>query len=93
MDKSKRGTYTLKELDGAVHAERYAAFRIIPYITRTNPQFHQLLQPSDNDFYPNPTSETDNDESDHNNPNIDDHNEDDNDDFAHEYESESDLST
>jgi hypothetical protein len=92
VEKSKRGTYTLKELDGAVHAERYAAFRIIPYITRTDPQFYQLLQPSDDDFYPNPNGEIENDKSDFNNPDTDDLNEDNDDLFVHESESESDLS-
>jgi len=44
-----RGNYILKELDGTVHAEQYAAFRIIPYIKRTDPQFQELLSPTDDD--------------------------------------------
>ena len=48
VDRSNRGTYTLKELDGAIHSERYAAFRIIPYVTQTDPEFQKiLLQPDD----------------------------------------------
>jgi len=44
-----RGNYILQELDGAKHAEQYAAFRIIPYISRTDPQFHDLLHTSNDE--------------------------------------------
>ena len=44
-----RGNYTLQELDGAEHAEQYAAFCIIPYVTCTDPQVHKLLQLSNGD--------------------------------------------
>ena len=44
-----RGNYILKELDGTEHAEQYAAFRIIPYIKRTDPLFQELLNDPDDD--------------------------------------------
>jgi hypothetical protein len=50
VNRTTRGNYILKELDGTQHAEQYAAFRIIPYIKRTDPQFQDLLMPSDDDM-------------------------------------------
>jgi hypothetical protein len=35
--KTARGSYILKELDGALHQQRYAAFRLILYIRRDDP--------------------------------------------------------
>jgi hypothetical protein len=40
--KTKGGSYVLKELDGAVHAQNYAAFRLIPYIRRNSPVLYEL---------------------------------------------------
>ena len=45
--RTKRGTYILRELDGAVHAEHYAAFRILPYISRNNPILLELNNDQD----------------------------------------------
>jgi hypothetical protein len=39
---TRRGTYVLKELDGTVHAEHYAAFRILPYLSRTDPMLYRM---------------------------------------------------
>ena len=64
VDRSNRGTYTLKELDGAIHSERYAAFRIIPYFSRTDPQFQKMLQSPDNDLVHDPMNESENNTSD-----------------------------
>jgi RNase H-like domain found in reverse transcriptase/Integrase zinc binding domain len=41
--RTPRGAYVLKEVDGAEHAERYAAFRLLPYIYRNNPILYRLL--------------------------------------------------
>jgi hypothetical protein len=49
VEHTTRGNYILQELDGAKHAEQYAAFRIIPYISRTDPQFQELLHTSDDE--------------------------------------------
>jgi hypothetical protein len=35
--KTQAGTYILSELDGAIHKEHYAAFRLIAYIKRNDP--------------------------------------------------------
>lgn len=56
-----RGNYILQELDGAEHAEPYAAFHIIPYVTRTDPQFTQLLHPSDDESDQDQDNEIEND--------------------------------
>jgi len=37
VSRTKRGNYILKELDGAVHSESYAGFRLIRYIKRDDP--------------------------------------------------------
>lgn len=47
--RTKRGTYILKELDGAEHAEHYAAFRLIPYVTRRDIEFQDLMTPVNED--------------------------------------------
>ena len=57
--RTQRGTYILQELDGAQHAEPYAAFRILPYISRESPEFYELIEDSDN-----PASSSSSDESD-----------------------------
>lgn len=38
------GSYVIKELDGAVHKQGYAAFRLIPYISRHSAQLQILAQ-------------------------------------------------
>jgi hypothetical protein len=58
------GSYVLKELDGSEHADRYAAFRLLPYIKRSD----KFLQ----DSYLSNGSDSDNHES--NNENDSDHN-------------------
>ena len=35
--RTNNGTYVIKELDGAVHSDAYAAFRIIKYLSRDDP--------------------------------------------------------
>jgi transposase InsO family protein len=47
--RTKRGTYVLRELDGAEHAEHYAAFRILPYIYRSDPVIYELMNDEDED--------------------------------------------
>jgi hypothetical protein len=42
VKKTKGGSYILKELDGAVHAQNYAAFRLIQYIYRDDPILYEL---------------------------------------------------
>lgn len=42
--KTKRGNYILKELDGTIHSEPYAAFRLFTYINRHDPIFDELLE-------------------------------------------------
>src|SRR5262249_24086714 len=49
VKRTRGGTYILKELDGAHHAEHYAAFRLIPYITRLDPEFQELLASQDDE--------------------------------------------
>jgi hypothetical protein len=41
--RTEKGNYVLKELDGTIHNERYAGFRLIPYIRRNDPVLNQLL--------------------------------------------------
>jgi len=36
-ERTIKGNYRLKELDGTVLRNKYAAFRILPYITRNHP--------------------------------------------------------
>ena len=55
-----RGNYILQELDGTEHTEQYAAFHIIPYVTHIDPQFTQLLQPSDDESYQDQDEDVDN---------------------------------
>jgi hypothetical protein len=43
VKRTKRGVYILAELDGAEHAEHYAAFRLLPYISRGDPVLYRLL--------------------------------------------------
>ena len=43
--RTARGSYTLKELDGTLHQQQYAAFRLITYINRNDPI---LWETSDN---------------------------------------------
>jgi hypothetical protein len=45
--KTKGGSYILKELDGAIHAQNYAAHRLIPYIQRDDPILQELADKSD----------------------------------------------
>jgi hypothetical protein len=72
VKRTTRGNYILQELDGAEHAEQYAAFRIIPYITRTDPQFHELLQASGDSDNDSANSDYDrNHDNDKNNPEMD----------------------
>jgi hypothetical protein len=40
--RTKGGSYVLKELDGAIHAQNYAAFRLVPYIHRDDPILYEL---------------------------------------------------
>ncbi|KDQ34076.1 hypothetical protein PLEOSDRAFT_1033431 [Pleurotus ostreatus PC15] len=49
--RTPNGTYVIKELDGAVHSDPYAAFRIIKYLTRNDPllEFQEEL---DTDEFP-----------------------------------------
>jgi hypothetical protein len=42
VKKTLGGSYTLKELDGAVHAQNYAAHRLIQYISRDDPILYEL---------------------------------------------------
>jgi hypothetical protein len=89
VKRTTRGNYILQELDGAEHAEQYAAFRIIPYITHTDPQFHELLQASGNSDNDSANSDYDrNHDNDKNNPEMDL-----NDHFTQEQDSEFDSDT
>lgn len=45
--KTKGGSYILKELDGAVHAQPYAAFRLLQYVHRTDPRLRRLDKDQD----------------------------------------------
>ena len=45
--RTQRGAYVLQELDGAVHEEHYAAFRLLSYIKRESPRFYEILEDSD----------------------------------------------
>jgi hypothetical protein len=38
--RTPRGSYVLKELDGIIHAQPYAVFRIITYIRQNFPWLH-----------------------------------------------------
>jgi hypothetical protein len=52
--RTQRGAYVLKELDGAEHAEHYAAFRLLPYIRRNNPILYRLLDDNEDPILPIP---------------------------------------
>jgi hypothetical protein len=70
VEQTPRGNYILKELDGTEHAEKYAAFRIIPYIKHTDPLFQELLNDTDdnhNDTYDDHDNTHDKDENSHDN--------------------------
>jgi transposase InsO family protein len=50
VKRTTKGNYILKELDGTEHAERYAAFRILPYISRNHPFLLGQIDPDDSDI-------------------------------------------
>jgi len=64
VERTTRGNYILQELDGAKHAEQCAAFRIIPYIPRTDPQFHDLLHASNDEQNSDASNEPEDNKSD-----------------------------
>jgi len=43
VQRTTRGNYILKELDGTVHMEPYAAFRLISYVTRNDPTLYENI--------------------------------------------------
>jgi hypothetical protein len=47
VKRTNRGVYILKEVDGAEHAEHYAAFRLLPYISRKDPKLFRLQNDSE----------------------------------------------
>lgn len=49
VERTTRGNYTLQELDGTLHAEKYAGFRLIPYISRNGPELQELIQKDSDD--------------------------------------------
>jgi ribosomal protein L21E len=44
VERTRGGAYILEEVDGATHAEHYAAFRLLPYILRNDPVLHTLVE-------------------------------------------------
>jgi len=42
--RTSRGNYVLKNLDGTIHAEPYAAFRLYSYINRNNPILYKEIE-------------------------------------------------
>lgn len=44
VERTRGGAYVLEELDGALHAEHYAAFRLLPYIRRNDPVLRTLFE-------------------------------------------------
>jgi len=44
VKRTSKGNYILKELDGALHSEPYAGFRLITYITRDDPEFSEIWE-------------------------------------------------
>jgi len=47
VERTSKGNYILQELDGTIHAEKYAGFRLIPYISRNSHSFQQLMHNND----------------------------------------------
>ena len=45
VKRTTRGNYVVKELDGTIRAAPFAAFRVIPYISRT----HDIMRDKQND--------------------------------------------
>jgi hypothetical protein len=64
VKRTTRGNYILQELDGALHAEPYAGFRIIPYLSRMDPQLQELHRaiPGESDEEDNALAEQENQE-------------------------------
>lgn len=48
VQQTARGNYILKELDGTVHMEPYAAFRLISYVTRNDPILYDDIEEESN---------------------------------------------
>ena len=44
VKQTARGNYILKELDGTIHMEPYAAFRLISYVTRNDPILYDGIE-------------------------------------------------
>jgi ribosomal protein L21E len=44
VKKTQGGAYILQELDGTEHASPYAAFRLLPYISRNDSRLNKLLE-------------------------------------------------
>ena len=44
VQQTARGNYILKEPDGAIHMEPYAAFRLISYVTRNSPILYDSIE-------------------------------------------------
>jgi hypothetical protein len=42
--RTSKGNYVLRELNGTEHVERYAAFRILPYVQRHDPILTELAE-------------------------------------------------
>ena len=59
---TKGGSYVLRELDGALCRQAYAAFRIIPYISRGDPRLIEVTR-GDSDDEANPISHANNSEN------------------------------
>ena len=47
--RTRNGAYILKELDGTVWRQAVAAFRIIPYVTRSDKYLQEILQKMNED--------------------------------------------
>lgn len=61
--RTKGGSYVVAELDGAVWRDAVAAFRVLPYISRSNPHLQELQDDSDENDSENESGNSTDEES------------------------------
>jgi hypothetical protein len=59
VQKTAMGSYILKELDGALHQQHYAAFHLISYINRNDPILWESLSNKEGDELDNADQDRD----------------------------------